>query len=68
MICQSINIIYIFLFWFGPNKMIDINNYENELLLSAGYSEKEIANMTLNQKRSYALEIEMELEAIEASL
>ena len=48
--------------------MIDINNYENELLLSAGYSEKEIANMTLNQKRSYALEIEQEMEAIEASL
>ena len=48
--------------------MININDYENELLLSAGYSEKEIANMTQNQKRSYALEIEMELEAIEASL
>lgn len=48
--------------------MIDINNYENELLLSAGYSEKEIANMTPNQKRSYALEIEQEIEAIEASL
>ena len=48
--------------------MIDINNYENELLLSAGYSEKEIANMTPNQKRSYALEIEMELEEIEAAL
>ena len=48
--------------------MIDINNYENELLLSAGYSEKEIANMTLNQKRSYALEIEQEMEVIEASL
>ena len=48
--------------------MIDINNYENELLLSAGYSEKEIANMTQNQKRTYALQIEQELEAIEASL
>ena len=48
--------------------MININDYENELLLTAGYSEKEIANMTPNQKRSYALEIEMELEAIEASL
>lgn len=48
--------------------MIDINNYENELLLSAGYSEKEIANMTPNQKRSYALEIEQEIEAIEALL
>ena len=48
--------------------MININDYENELLLTAGYSEKEIANMTPNQKRSYALEIEMEMEAIEASL
>lgn len=48
--------------------MIDINNYENELLLTAGYSEKEIANMTPNQKRSYALEIEQEMEAIEAAL
>ena len=48
--------------------MIDINNYENELLLTAGYSEKDIANMTPNQKRSYALEIEQEIEAIEASL
>ena len=48
--------------------MIDINNYENELLLTAGYSKKEIANMTPNQKRSYALEIEQEIEAIEASL
>ncbi len=48
--------------------MININDYENELLLTAGYSEKEIANMTPNQKRSYALEIEQEIEAIEASL
>ena len=48
--------------------MININDYENELLLTAGYSEKEIANMTPNQKRSYALEIEQEMEAIEASL
>jgi len=48
--------------------MIDINNYENELLLTAGYSEKEIANMTDRQKRSYALEIEAELQAIEESI
>ena len=48
--------------------MIDINNYENNLLLTAGYSTQEIEAMTQNQKRSYALEIEAELEAIEASL
>lgn len=47
--------------------MIDINNYENELLLSAGYSAQEITAMTISQKRNLALEIEQEIEAIKAS-
>ena len=48
--------------------MIDINNYENELLLSAGYSATEISAMPVNRKRNLALEIEQEIEAINASI
>lgn len=48
--------------------MIDINNYENELLLSAGYSAQEITAMPTNRKRNLALEIEQEIEAINASI
>ena len=48
--------------------MIDTNNYENELLLMAGYSEAEILAMSTSQKRNLALEIEREMEAIGASL
>lgn len=48
--------------------MININNYENELLLAAGYSKQEIADMSQHRRRNLALEIEMELEAAGESI
>ena len=48
--------------------MININNYETELLIEAGYSTKEIEAMSPSRKRNLALEIEMELEAINLSI
>lgn len=48
--------------------MIDINNYENELLLTAGYTADEINEMSNHRRRNLATEIEMELEAIGASI
>jgi hypothetical protein len=43
-------------------------NYETELLKAAGYTDQEIAAMSQNRKRNLALEIEMELEAINAAI
>jgi len=43
-------------------------NYETELLKAAGYTDQEITAMSQNRKRNLALEIEMELKAINAAI
>jgi len=41
-------------------------NYEIRLLKTAGYTDKEISNMSQHVRRNLALEIEMELERMES--
>ena len=43
-----------------------IMNYEIRLLKTAGYTDKEISNMSQHVRRNLALEIEMELERMES--